>query len=73
MTLVRFTRPASAPRSPEWSCEKNEFCETNVRGKVRADWSQKNGARIFLTGDFVAVVEVDFLELQQARERAEVA
>ena len=48
--------------------KKNEFCEPNVRGKVRADWSQKNGARIFLTGDFckltsnILIVEIESSE-----------
>ena len=36
-------------------------------------WSKKNSARIFLTGDFLAAEEVDDRELEQARERAEVA
>ena len=53
--------------------KKKEFCEPNVRRKVRADWSQKNGARIFLTCDFLAVAKVNVRELEQARERAEVA
>ena len=60
---MRFTRPASAPRSPERSCtERDFFCEPNVRGL------HLGRAEMFLTGDIAAVEEVDTREVHKARE-----
>ena len=44
------------------------FAETSAR-----TGPQKKCAGKFLTGDLAAFVEIDVRELQQARERAEVA
>jgi hypothetical protein len=73
LTSVSFTRPASEPRSPEWSCEEivcfsGTFAETSAR-----TGPQKKRAGKFFTGDLFAFGEFDFLEVHKARGRAEVA
>jgi hypothetical protein len=40
---------------------------------VRADWSAKKCAGMFLTADSMAAVEVDVREVHEALERTEVA
>ena len=69
---MRFTRPESAPRSPEWSCaERSDSSGTFTEISARTG-PQKKCPGKFLTGDFVAF-EVDVREVRKARERAEVA
>ena len=52
--------------------KKSDFSGTFAETSARTG-PQKKCAVEFLTGDFVSAVEVDVRELQQARERAEVA
>ena len=74
LAALSFTRPASAPRSPEWSCEEEALFVSRTFAETAARTGpQKKCAGKFLTGDLIAFQEVDAREVHEARERAEVA